>query len=192
MEGITGYTFRNVHHHCYPGMDRYFTPFISPNQHHAVNPKEHRDVTREHNEAIPLIPQILTNKPELFLATAKELKETYGYQEVNLNLGCPSKTVVSKGKGSGFLADPYKLESFLENVYSVVGNGVSTTETELSEYPGISIKTRLGIEDVSEFSEILHIYNKYPISELIIHPRVQKEFYKGTPHLEAFAEAVKE
>ena len=90
MEGITGYTLRTVHHACYPGVDRYFTPFISPNQHHAVNPKEHRDVVRCNNTSVPLIPQVLTNKPELFLRAARELKEKYGYQEVNLNLGCPS------------------------------------------------------------------------------------------------------
>ena len=79
MEGITGYTLRNVHHACYPGMDRYFTPFISPNQHHAVNPKEHRDVVQSNNSEVPIVPQVLTNKSELFLWAARELKEKYGY-----------------------------------------------------------------------------------------------------------------
>ena len=90
MEGITGYTFRKVHHACYPGMDMYFSPFISPNQHHAVNPKEQRDICKENNQDVPLIPQVLTNKPELMLAAARELKQKYGYEEVNLNLCCPS------------------------------------------------------------------------------------------------------
>ncbi len=184
MEGVTGYTFRNVHYACYPGIDRYFSPFLSPNQHHAVNPKEKRDILPENNKGVNLIPQVLTNKPELMLDAAKELLQVYGYDEVNLNLGCPSKTVVSKHKGSGFLEDPEKLDRFLEEVFSKLAQAPEGT------YPDISIKTRLGLTDPEEFEDILNVYNKYPMSELIIHPRVQKEFYSGKPHLDAFAEAV--
>ncbi len=183
LEGITGYTFRNVHHHYYEGMDKYFSPFLSPNQHHAINPKEKRDILPEHNSGISLVPQILTNKAELLLAAAKELKQIYGYEEVNLNLGCPSKTVVSKGKGAGFLEDIEKLERFLEEVFTAIS-------VSKQDFPQISIKTRIGIDDAEEFTELLRIYNQYPLSELIIHPRVQKDFYKNTPNLEVFAQAV--
>lgn len=194
MEGVTGYTLRNVHHACYPGMDEYFTPFISPNQHHAVNPKEHRDVAKENNTGIPVIPQVLTNKSELFLWAARELKEKYGYNEVNLNLGCPSKTVVSKHKGSGFLEDTEKLDRFFDEVFTAVGAASSQhVPGEAGNiYPRISVKTRLGMNDVEEFADVLQVYNQYPLSELIIHARVQKEFYKGEPHLDAFGDAVKE
>lgn len=191
MEGITGYTYRNTHAACYPGIDAYFSPFLSPNQHHAINPKEKRDILPENNAGIPLIPQVLTNKSELFLATAKELKEKYGYEEVNLNLGCPSKTVVSKGKGSGFLADTEKLERFFEEVFAEI-EAVDGGHSEADKvYPRISVKTRLGMESPDEFAKLLEIYNRYPLSELIIHPRVQKDYYKNTSDLEAFAKAVK-
>ena len=194
MEGVTGYTLRNVHHACYPGVDNYFTPFIAPNQHHAVNPKEHRDVVQSNNVGVPVIPQVLTNKPELFLWSARELKESYGYTEVNLNLGCPSKTVVSKHKGSGFLEDTEKLDRFFDEVFSTVEKASSQSEpgSQENRYPRISVKTRLGMTDVEEFVDILQVYNKYPLSELIIHARVQKEFYKGEPHLDAFGDAIKE
>ena len=43
---------------------------------------------------------------------------------------------------------------------------------------------------MDEWAPLLKIYQKFPMKELIIHPRLQKEGYKGTPHLEAFAEAV--
>lgn len=206
MEGITGYTYRNTHATCYPGMDAYFSPFLSPNQHHAINPKEKRDILPENNAGIPLIPQVLTNKSELFLATARELKEKYGYEEVNLNLGCPSKTVVSKGKGSGFLAETEKLERFFEEVFAEIGadqamsampevgsavNGLNVDGEKSTRYPRISVKTRLGMESPDEFVRLLEIYNRFPLSELIIHPRVQKDYYKNTPNLEAFAEAVR-
>lgn len=194
MEGVTGYTLRNVHHACYPGVDAYFTPFISPNQHHAVNPKEHRDVVQTNNIGVPIVPQVLTNKPELFLWSARELKEKYGYTEVNLNLGCPSKTVVSKHKGSGFLEDTEKLDRFFDEVFSAVGAASSQSKPGEADciYPRISVKTRLGLDSVEEFADILQVYNKYPLSELIIHARVQKEFYKGEPHLDVFGDVVKE
>ena len=194
MEGVTGYTLRNVHHACYPGVDMYFTPFISPNQHHAVNPKEHRDVVQSNNSGVPIVPQVLTNKSELFLWAARELKEKYGYNEINLNLGCPSKTVVSKHKGSGFLEDTDKLNRFFDEVFSAVGAASSQTAPGEPDnlYPRISVKTRLGLESVEEFTDILQVYNQYPLSELIIHARVQKEFYKGEPHLESFGDSVRE
>lgn len=122
-----------------------------------------------------VIPQILTNQTETFLEIAKCLKNC-GYEEVNFNLGCPSGTVVSKKRGAGFLSVPDELDHFLEEIFA---------KCPLD----ISIKTRIGIESEYEWEDLLAIYQKYPIKELIIHPRYQKEFYKGTPHVEAFKQA---
>ena len=116
MEGFTGYVFRNAHHACFPSVDRYYTPFISPNQNRPMSPKEKRDVLPENNRNIPLIPQILTNNAAQFLQATKVLADM-GYAEVNLNLGCPSATVVTKGKGAGFLGEKEKLRTFLDEVY---------------------------------------------------------------------------
>ena len=176
MEGITGYIYRNVHHRFFPGMDKYFSPFISPGTKKTMTPKELRDILPENNRGYTLIPQILTNNPEDFLRLCRDLKE-YGYSEVNLNLGCPSGTVVSKKKGAGFLEYPNELNRFLEEIFA---------GTDLE----ISIKTRIGKEDPEEFEELLEIYNKYPLKELIIHPRVQTDYYKNSPDLEVFAMAL--
>ena len=124
------------------------------------------------------VPQLLTGNSEDFLRAARELKE-YGYKEVNLNLGCPSGTVAAKGKGAGFLRDPEGLELFLEQVCE----GMERLGLELS------VKTRLGIEEPEEFDRLLSIYNRFPLKELIIHPRVLKDFYKYTPRMEAFRNA---
>ena len=176
MEGITGYIYRNAHHSFFPGIDKYFTPFLSPNQNRALSPKDKRDILPENNEGLPIVPQILTNKSEYFLRAARELKEGYGYGEVNLNLGCPSATVVSKGKGAGFLADLKALDMFFEEVFA---------EADVK----ISVKTRIGMSSPEEFHPILEIFNRYPISEVVIHPRVQKDFYKNRPDWKSFAEA---
>lgn len=177
LEGITGYLYRNAHHDHFSGVDKYFTPFLSPNQNRALNPKEIKDVLPENNKEIPLVPQILTNRGEFFLRAARELEEKYGYEEVNLNLGCPSATVTSKKKGAGQLDDLFALSAFLDDIFRAAPMPVS-------------IKTRLGVHDPAEFSELLSIFCQYPIAELIIHPRVRDEFYQGQPHLDAFAEAV--
>ncbi|MGN1364878.1 MAG: tRNA-dihydrouridine synthase, partial [Victivallis vadensis] len=172
MEGVTNYVYRWAFAQVYTGIDRYFTPFISPNQNYSFTGKEWNEVNPANNEGMTVVPQLLTNKADHFLWACGELKKL-GYQEVNLNLGCPSGTVVAKKKGSGFLTMPRELDQFLEEVFA---------RTEVK----VSVKTRLGKVNPEEFEEILAIYNKYPISELIIHPRVQKEFYKGHAHREWF------
>lgn len=176
MEGITGYVYRNVHHRFFPGMDKYFTPFLSPGTKKTMTPRELRDILPENNQGYTLVPQILTNKAQDFLKLCRDL-EAFGYREVNLNLGCPSGTVVSKKKGAGFLEYPAELNRFLEEIFS-------GTEME------ISIKTRIGKDDPEEFEALLEIYSQYPLKELIIHPRVQTDYYKNHPNLETFSRAL--
>lgn len=176
LEGITGWIYRGAVHDCFGGFDRYFIPFIKPNQNGHFSSREKKDVLPEHNKGIEAVPQILTNQVEDFLRTADKLRQVYGYTEINLNLGCPSKTVVVKGRGSGFLAEPDMLDRFLDQIFE-------SCSLE------ISVKTRLGMEDPEEFLDLIKIYNRYPMKELIIHPRVQKDFYKNTPRLDLFAEA---
>lgn len=181
MEGITGYIQRNVHHEMFPGISKYFTAFLAPGQKGKFSSREKNDISPEHNEGISTVPQILTNRSEDFLITAKKLKEL-GYQEINLNLGCPSKTVVTKYRGAGFLARPKELDRFFAEVFTGCKGSL--------EQMKISVKTRLGLEDPEEFYELLSIYNRYPISELIIHPRTQQDFYTGSIHMELFRYAV--
>lgn len=181
MEGITGYIYRNAHYGLFPGADKYFNPFLSPNQNRCFTPRERRDILPENNRGVPLVPQILTNVPEYFLKTVEELEE-FGYREVNLNLGCPSGTVVSKGKGAGFLEDPDKLDAFLEKVF----------EKTAGEQVRISVKTRLGMEDAEEFGDLIRVYNRYPLEELIIHPRVRRDFYNNSPDWSAFGDALRQ
>lgn len=173
MEGITGYVFRNVHHSVYPAMDKYFTPFLSPTENGKLTPKEYRDIDPKHNSGLYIVPQILTNNAVYFIQTARTLR-SMGYEEVNLNLGCPSGTVVSKGRGSGFLAFPDQLDAFLYEIFS----GLDMK---------ISIKTRLGKTRPEEFEHLLEIYNQYELEELIIHPRVQQDQYKNTPCMDMFS-----
>ncbi|MDO5349326.1 MAG: tRNA-dihydrouridine synthase family protein [Lachnospiraceae bacterium] len=178
MEGITTWSYRRIYEKHFGQMDKYVTPFLSPCQDRRFTHRELQEILPEHNEGMQVVPQLLTCRSEDFIWAARELKQM-GYEEINLNLGCPSGTVVSKRKGSGFLAYPKELDEFLARIFD---------ELDMK----ISIKTRIGKERPEEFSELLSIYNRYPISELIIHPRVQKEFYKGAPHMDVFAAALRD
>lgn len=176
MEGITDSIYRRLHHRYFPGLDRYYMSFLSPTMHRVLTHKENRELPVAESTGFIAIPQVLTKNPDDFLWAAQQCLDR-GYTEINLNLGCPSGTVVSKGKGSGMLADPDGLDSFLERIYSA------------SPLP-VSIKTRLGMTEGEEFPRLLEIFNRYPVKELIIHPRVRKDFYKGCVRMEWFEYAV--
>lgn len=177
MEGVTGPQFRRAHHKYFSGVDRYYLPFISPTQDHVFTPRELRNVSPEANEGIPVVPQLLTKNPEDFIWAAGELGKM-GYGEVNLNLGCPSGTVVAKGKGAGMLADPEVLDRFLQTVFSADLGGLE-----------LSVKTRLGLESPEEFPDLLEVFSRYPISLLIVHPRVRTDYYKVPVRKEEFVRA---
>ena len=156
MEGITGHAFRLVHAECFGALDRYYTPFLPPPR--VGSPfggKNLKEVDPANNQGLNVVPQLLTKNADEFVWAARELAEL-GYREVNLNLGCPSGTVVSKGKGAGFLRNLDELEVFLRDV------------CERSPIP-VSVKTRLGLESDTEYEHIFELYCSLPLAELIVH-----------------------
>ena len=180
LESVTTWIYRQAHAKIYGRLDKYFIPFLEPHEKRDFKTRELQEILPEHNENIYVVPQILTNRSEGFIKLAKALKD-WGYEEINLNLGCPSKTVVTKGKGSGFLAKPEELERFLTEIFDALSGEVK-----------ISVKTRIGKEDPEEFPALLELFNKYPMEELIIHPRVQKDGYGNVPRLELYELAEKQ
>jgi len=177
MEGLTDSIYRSIHHKYFSGIHSYYMPFISPTQHRCLTHREARELPMADSVPFRAVPQVLTKIPEDFLWAAEQCAER-GYDEVNLNVGCPSGTVVSKGKGSGMLSDVDALDRFLDEIYSKATMHVS-------------VKTRVGVTDPEEFPKILEVYNRYPIRELTIHPRVRKQFYKGSVDMEAFRYAAR-
>ena len=172
MEGLTDSIYRRAHHAHFSGVDRYYMPFLSPTIHRTQTHREDRELPIADSVPFCAVPQVLTKVAEDFLWAAKVCRDR-GYTEVNLNVGCPSGTVVSKGKGSGMLRDLDHLDRFLDEIFR-------------SSVLPISVKTRLGMENPDEFPAILEIYNKYPIKELTIHPRVRKQFYNGCVDMNLF------
>ena len=174
MEGITSYTYRNAHFECFGGTDKYFAPFIVPTENERITLKTLRDLLPENNKA-KVVPQVLANDGKVFGEFTEKLKYL-GYDEINLNFGCPSGTVVKKSRGAGALKDLAALDRFLDDAFS---------NSDIK----ISVKTRTGFDSHDEFDKIMEVYNKYPISELIVHPRIREEYYKGSPNMESFEKA---
>ena len=178
LDGITKVVFRRVWHAFFGGVDRYFIPFFSPTPQHILTPRDRREIDPANGGDLCQVPQVMTCRAGDLIWAAEVLGDM-GYREINLNLGCPSGTVTAKGKGAGFLARPGELDRFFDEVFSHVKVSVS-------------VKTRLGIQSPEEFGRLLEIYNRYPIACLTIHPRVQKEKYRGEVHRDVFAAALAE
>ena len=176
MEGLTDRIWRQAHQRWFGAPEapvRYYAPFLSPPENRVLIKKKMAELEPATNPGVQVIPQLLAKDGELAAWMIGELRRM-GYTEVNLNFGCPSGTVTAKGKGSGMLRDPQKLDAFLDAVFSQAGGPVS-------------VKTRLGVARAEEFGEILNVYNKYPLCELTIHPRVMKQLYRGQADRAAFA-----
>ena len=205
LEGITGFAYRNVHRQFFGDqIDKYFSPFAAPNYTHHFKTREREDIEPANNEGLRLVPQILTNRAEDFLWAAEEMY-AMGYREINLNLGCPMPTVVKKGRGSGQLGDLDALDLFLEQICEGMEKIAGLLDAEITaekkaeinaeknaeENTGIKIrftvKTRIGLESASRAAALLEIYNRYPIAELTVHPRTQRDLYGGKPDLETFS-----
>ena len=179
MEGLTDRVWRQAQQKWFGPegtAHRYYAPFLSPPENRVLIKKKMAELAPAANPGAPVIPQLLAKDGELAAWMIGELR-ALGYTEVNLNLGCPSGTVTAKGKGSGMLRDPAVLDAFLDAVFSH------------AEGP-VSVKTRLGVSSPDEFAAILDIYNRYPICELTIHPRVMRQLYRGQADRAAFAEAL--
>ena len=174
FQGITDAPFRNVFKSHFGGIDKFYTPFFTGihKEEHAKN-LQGEEIDPRCNDVETLTPQILSTNAEEILRFAKQCKEL-GYKEINLNMGCPFPRVANKKRGCGLLPYPDKVEAMLESVFEQIG--------EMK----FSVKCRLGYFNPDEIDAIIPIFNRFPLSELIIHPRIGKQLYKGEADVERF------
>jgi tRNA-dihydrouridine synthase len=175
MRGITTMHYRKAFVHHFGGMDCEMAPFIPTVSAEKINPKLLKDVLPENNSGLPLIPQVIGNNADDFVQMNMALHDL-GYDEVNWNMGCPFKPIRNKRRGAGLIPLPDTVDAILDQV------------CERSPCR-ISVKVRLGVDDKSELMNLIPVLNKYPLSEVIIHPRTAVQMYEGTVDLDAFADA---
>lgn len=178
LEGLTNDIYRRAHAAFFGGADDYYTPFYTL----TADGLSKRDLTAitaslSEQDAPPTVVQLLTNRAPDFCVAARQLADL-GCVRLNLNLGCPSGTVSSKGRGAGFLARREELDRFLDSVFSFCQATLPALR--------LSVKTRVGYADEEEFSHLMEIYNRYPIAELILHPRLRTDMYRGRPRMTAY------
>ncbi len=176
IQGLFNYHFRKVLTRHVKGFDKYFTPFVRTNGLDNYDPRDLREVTESVGCPVKTIPQVMGNRPELLIPLCERIQDM-GFQEINLNMGCPYPMVTKKGMGAGILPDPEKIDSLLEAVFS---------KMDIT----FSVKMRLGMEDKSEIEKIIPVLNSYPLHEVIVHPRLGKQMYNGEADLEAFSECL--
>ncbi len=179
MEELTGYVFRNTISRHFGYVDKYYTPFISPDN-SIMKTRSAREIIPENNKGLNVVPQLLANDAALFNEGA-HLIAGMGYKEININFGCPSNTVTSKFKGSGILRSPDLMDRFLDGIF----NG---EDSAIKKYPDlkISVKTRVGYNDTSDFEDVLKVLGRYPFCEITVHPRLKKDLYNGKVRMEMF------
>lgn len=174
LEGVTDAVYRRAHRASFPGVEKYYMPFVSPSRSMSFTVREASDLSPEKNRGIRAVPQVLAREGDLAAQMIRVLADQ-GYPEVNLNLGYPVGTVTGKGKGSAMLRDVDGLRRFLDQVYA-------------APPAQVSVKTRIGWESPEEWPLLAAIYREYPISELTVHPRTRGQFYTGEAWPEALAE----
>ena len=174
FQGITDAPFRNVFKRHFGGIDKFYTPFFTGihKEDHAKN-LQGEEIDPKYNDIETLTPQILSSDAEEILRFAKQCKQL-GYKEINLNMGCPFPRVANKKRGCGLLPYPDTVEAMLERVFEAIGD------------MKFSVKCRLGYFSPEEIDAIIPIFNRFPLSELIIHPRIGKQLYKGEADVERF------
>lgn len=171
LQGFTEAAWRNAHAEVFGGIDTYYTPFVRLEKGEVRN-KDRRDVAPERNRVAHLVPQVIASCPEELVALVDFLA-AQGYREIDLNMGCPFPLIVNRGKGSGLLLHPERVEALLE---------------ALRSYPDVafSVKMRLGWQEADEWKRLLPLLNRSCVSQVTLHPRIGKQQYKGSVDLEAF------
>ena len=176
LQGFTDVTFRNVFSNHFSGVDEAVAPFISTMGQMRLKPSRIKDVDPENNKKLFVVPQILGNVANDFIFLADHLYEM-GHKKINWNLGCPHSKIAKKNRGSGLLMYPDKIDAFLDTILPKISNT-------------LSIKLRLGRKSKDEIFNLLPILNKYPLDEIILHPRTGIQMYEGTSDHDAFEKAL--
>ena len=171
IQGFTDFIYRKAYAKVFLNVDTFFIPYISVKNNQILK-KYEREILLQNNPQKKVIPQILVKNEEEMLFLSKTLHDL-GYNEINLNLGCPYPMATNRGKGAGLLPHPDKIKTLLNSFFE---------KSSLK----LSIKFRAGLNSSEEIESILPVFNEFPLTELILHPRIARQLYKGKIYESAF------
>ena len=177
LQGFTDFVYRKCHHQLFGGIDSYFIPYITIGKGGKIRTSQYREILPENNDGVPVVPQILCANVSELKWLAGEIRE-FGYQHINLNLGCPFPMATRRGRGTGLLENPENLKKVLDSLF---------TDFDFK----VSVKFRSGLTNEQTIFERIDLLQTYPFEKLIFHPRTASQLYKGVANHELFAELAK-
>lgn len=177
---ITDFLFRRAYGRYFPELESAIAPFLSLTEGSKLTRRTFSDIDHRGEEPFALVPQLLNHSASNFCEVSRYLYYNFGYEEVNLNLGCPARPILNKGRGSALLSNPYKLDGIFDKIFSGMNHNVE-----------VSVKIRAGRDDFSEFEDIVRVLNKYPFKNVTLHPRIAVQGYSGKVNLEIIDYALK-
>lgn len=117
----------------------------------------------------PVIAQIWGSRPEQFAQMAVGLQQQ-GFSGIDINMGCPDKSVIKNGAGSALISQPQLAQDLI-------------AATKTAGLP-VSVKTRLGDSQLSDWPDWLGFLFQQNVANLTIHLRTRKEMSKVAAHYE--------
>lgn len=211
MDGVTDPCFRRIMA-LHGAPDVIMTEFLSVDGIcHAAN-KALLGLAYHESER-PIIAQLYGPQPESFFHVAQLVCEL-GFDGLDINMGCPSKKVISLGSGASLIKDPTRAKAIVEAARKGIERWVSgaplsicevspqienwlnhkkdmhnkMTDSERKPIP-VSVKTRIGFDQIVIKDWIQHLLTVSPAA-ISIHGRTLKQGYRGDANWEEIAEAV--
>lgn len=175
IKGYTDPVWRSCYFDHFEGIDKVVTPFLLLSEHNKAKSSYFPQFFPEIGSDIEVVPQFLVKKGETVIHASNILKEL-GIKEYNINMGCPAPAIVKKSRGSGLLNNLDIAEKLLDDIIPNLSGD-------------LTVKIRTGVEDSSLIKPVVKLLNRYPLKEVIVHPRYARQLYNGKPDMDAFSYA---
>ncbi|KKU02375.1 MAG: tRNA-dihydrouridine synthase [Microgenomates group bacterium GW2011_GWF2_45_18] len=196
MDGVTDYPFRHITKK-YGNPDIMFTEFVSVDGLVREVPRlfqEFRYDAQDH----PIVAQIFGTHPENFYRSTVLLC-SMGFDGIDINMGCPAKSVEERGGGAGLIQNPLLAKQIIQSVQQAISdyhNGYQSPLFQSLFIPSSSIarpitcsvKTRIGYQHNEVESWILKLLEAQP-DRIEIHGRTFTQQYGGKANWEAITQA---
>jgi tRNA-dihydrouridine synthase len=169
MDDVTDVVFRQIVVQA-AAPDVLFTEFISTDgMQSAGRTATLERLRREPNLKLPLVAQIWGNNPEHYYQTARDIVEMGGFAGIDINLGCPEKSIVARGCCGGLIGQNDRVVELIAAVKAGA--------------PGlpVSVKTRLGLDRIitEDWAGFLLTQS---LAALIVHGRTVREMSRVPAH----------
>lgn len=181
MEGVVDHTMRALLTSL-GGIDRCVTEFVRVSD-RLLPPRVFRRLCPELDcggttaSGVPVYLQLLGGQAQVVADNAARAAQL-GAPGIDLNFGCPAKTVNRSDGGAILLREPERVHAIVRATRQAVPNDIP-----------ISVKTRLGFDDDSLFLDIARGIEAAGANELVIHARTRRQGYRPPAHWEQIASA---